>query len=171
MKTIALIIALGCLFAAQGHAHADGSLMGRTVSFQIQTNSDAQNPLFVGKVHESRVTDAIEFGLVEEGPQNNLDVIPILVDVSARRIEVSYAIAAPSQMADARFNGYVMTFSATSCTLFVSAKVDAAFTNLAFSDDRVSVNENTLMLNVAGLAIDPHHKLAVDFTIADCGTM
>lgn len=170
MKTLASMCLFACLAAAAGHSLADGSLFDRSVSFQVQTYDDAEKPLFMGKVHQSRVSDAIEFGLVEEGRQNNLDVIPVLVDVSADRIELVYSIAAPSQMAEARFNGYVMTFGAESCALFVSATVDTDFTNLPFSDDRVIVRNNTLMLNVAGLGIDRPHKIAVDFTLADCST-
>jgi hypothetical protein len=148
-------------------SRAEPTLMGRTVSLHILTYDDPDKPLFVGRVHKSRVTDGVEFGLGTEGAQNNLDVVPILVDVSDTRVEVRYSVAEPGELAEARFNGYVLSF-ASDCLLFRNAWVDRAFSNLPMTNSRVSFDGGTLFLDVSGFRHDRDSRFAIDLDLAEC---
>jgi hypothetical protein len=146
---------------------AEPTLMGRKVSFHILTYDDPDSPLFVGRDHKAKVTKATEFGLGTEGAQNNLDVVPILVDISGTRIEIRYSIAEPGELAEAAFNGYVLAFE-SDCLLFQNAWVDRRFSNLPMTNDRVSFDGGTLFLNVSGFKYDRDSRFAVDLDLAEC---
>jgi len=141
--------------------------MGRDVVMSVQTYNDPNEPLFVGAEHTSKVTEGIEFGLGNEGQQNDIDVVPILIDISANRIEIRYSIAPPSELMTARFNGYALKFGA-GCGEIKRGRVDTDFTNLPFDNKRVRVRDGILMLNVSALATNRDSQLAVDLEMSDC---
>jgi len=148
-------------------SHADPTLMGRTVTLHVLTYDDPDSPLFVGHSHRAKVTEDTEFGLDAEGAQNDLDVVPILVDVSGARIEIRYSAAEPGELAEATFNGYVLSFD-TDCLLFHNAWVDRAFSNLPMTNDRVWFEVGTLFLNVSGFHHDRESRFAIDLDLGAC---
>ena len=166
-RWLALVLAI-C--GAVPPAFAEATLLGRTVTFQILTYDDRDRPLFVGRTHTARVGNGQEFGLRYEGAQNDLDVVPILVDISADRMEVRYENAIPGELAEAAFNGYVFGF-ATDCLLFQGARVDRRFTNLPITDNKIFVERGTLFINVAGLRYDRYSRFAINFEVGDCRLM
>ena len=141
--------------------------MGRVVTFHILTYDDPDKPLFVGRDHKTKVTEGVEFGLGTEGAQNDLDVVPVFVDISDARIEISYVVAEPGEFAEARFNGYVLTFE-SDCLLFQNAWVDRSFSNMPMTNDRVSFDGGSLYLNVSGLEHDGNSRFAIDLDLAEC---
>ena len=148
-------------------AQAEPTLMGRDVTLSVQTYNDPADMIFRGADHRSKVVEGLEFGLGREGVQNDIDVVPILIDISAERVEISYSIADPSELMKARFNGYVLTFG-PGCGQITKGRVDTEFTNIQFDDKRVSVRDGVLMLNVSTLTTDQSSRLAVDLTLSDC---
>jgi len=147
--------------------NAQPGLMGHNVNFQVLTYDDPTRPIFEGAAHRTRITEGIEFGLGREGAQNDVDVVPILIDISATRIELRYSIADPGALWTAGFNGYVLTFDA-GCTLIERARVDPDFTNLPFDNKRVIVDGNTLRLNVSAQKYDRDSRIGIDLSVADC---
>ena len=114
-----------------------------------------------------RVGDKVEFGLGYEGTQNELEVVPILVDIGEDRIEVSYANSEPGTLWKARFNGYQLTFEA-GCTLIRRAYVDPNFTNMQFDNKHVRIDGNVLHLNVSEQTYDRDSRIGIDLDVADC---
>lgn len=160
------LLVLACL-AGPLAALGEPTLFGRGVTFRILTYDDRDHPLYVGRLHRAEVTRSVEFGLGREGEQNELDVVPVQVDISATRIEVRYVNAEPGELAEAVFNGYVLAFD-TECLLFQGARVDRVFSNLPMTADRVTSDGGTLYLDVSGLSYDRRSRFAVDFDVADC---
>ncbi|MBT0957946.1 hypothetical protein IV417_11135 [Alphaproteobacteria bacterium KMM 3653] len=164
MRLIALIATLAALALP---AMAEQTLMGRSVVFSVLTYNEKDEPLFVGKRHDAVVGDGIEFGLVPEGVQNNLDVIPVLIDISAKRLTISFEASAEALLFDTEFNGYVLEFL-TDCLLFQGAAIDAEATTLDMAPDAVFWDRGTLYINAAGFPVTPETRIAVDFEVADC---
>ena len=148
-------------------AWGEETLMGRSVVFSVLAYDDPARPLFLGRRHDAVVTDGIEFGLVSEGVQNDLDVLPVLIDISATRIEMTYPTAPPSTVHPSKFNGYVLEFL-TDCLLFQSASIDQAATTLPLTEDNVFWEFGTLYINLSGFDTNTQTRVAVDFTVADC---
>ncbi len=148
-------------------ASAEATLNGRIVTFRVLAYDDPAHPLFEGKGATVRVTDAVEFGLHQEGAQNGLDVIPVEVNISDRRIEVLYPGPDEAVPLSTAFNGYVLTFD-TDCALFQGAKVDPAGTNIALTDEDVTWDRGTLMINVTGLRYVSGAKFAIVPQVTDC---
>lgn len=150
-----------------GVSSAEGTLKGRVVTFRVVAYEDPAHPLFDGEGQTVRVSDAVEFGLRPEGPQNGLDVIPVQVNISDHRIEVRYDGAKEVHPLVAKFNGYVLSFD-TQCVLFEGAKVDQAGSNVTLSDADVTWNRNTLMINLSGRSYVTGSHFAVDLAVTDC---
>ncbi len=148
-------------------AHAQSGLIGREITFQVLTYDDPATLLFEGLAHSAQVTEGIEFGLQNEGIQNQIDVVPVLVDVSNARIELRYSNADPGELWTSGFNGYVITVNAP-CNMLATARVDQAFTNLQFDNKRVRIDGNRLLLNVSGQKYDRDSRIGVDLTLTDC---
>lgn len=150
-----------------GLANAESSLIGRDVSLSILTYDIREKPLFAGEPHSVIVGDGIEFGLNYEGAQNDLDVVPLMIDISKSRIELNYSVAEPGYFFGAIFNGYVLSFN-TDCVLFQRAEVDTEHTNMPIDNDRISFDRGILYINVSDISFDRNSKFAVDIEVADC---
>ena len=142
-------------------------LEGRSVSFNILTYDDPEQPLFDGIRHPAIVGDGVEYGLGPEGAQNGIDVVPVLIDVSARRIEFSYAATPPSGFMTAEFNGYVLRFP-TECVLLTGAALIPESTTLSLGPEDLRVEPQALYLNVSGLTFDREDRITVAVDVMDC---
>ncbi|MCB1485900.1 MAG: hypothetical protein KDJ88_00415 [Bauldia sp.] len=150
-------------------AQMEPTLMGRTVTLRVLTFNDRNKPLYESASHSTKVTDATEFGLQREGVQNDIDVVPILIDVEASRIEFDYSIAEPGDLAEARFNGYVLDFGGD-CNLFWAARVDRDFSTFPMTENRIFFELGTLYVDVSGMSFDRGSKFAIDLDLSGCGT-
>lgn len=146
---------------------AEGTLKGRIVTFRVLAYDDPARPLFDGRGETVKVSDAVEFGLAPEGAQNGLDVIPVQVNISDRRIEVTYEGADEADPLVSAFNGYVLSFD-TECVLFQGAKVDATASNVALTEKDVTWDKGVLKINVAGRSYVTGSHFAVDLDVTDC---
>ena len=142
-------------------------LEGRSVTFNILTYDHPELPLFDGKRHPAIVGDGVEFGLGPEGAQNGIDVVPVQIDVSARRIEFSYAATLPGGFMAAEFNGYVLRFP-TECVLLTGAALVPEGTTLGLKPEDLRVEPQALYLNVAGLTFDREDRITVAVDVMDC---
>jgi hypothetical protein len=146
---------------------AEGTLIDRVVTFRVMAYDDPAQPIFDGHGATVKVSDTVEFGLYPEGVQNGFDVIPVQVNISARRIEIGYAGNAADIVYPVKFNGYVLSFD-TDCVLFDGAHIDPQGTNMAVSDANLNFEGGTLFINVSGVAFDSASRLAVDLGVLDC---
>lgn len=149
-------------------AAADLTLMGREVTFNIQTYDDPANPLFSSKVQTTTVTSKPEFGLRYEREVNELDVVPIRVDISDTRIEFVYTEDFDNELYKAAFNGYVLTFAGP-CVKLDRVSVDRDFTNLPIDNKRVRVDGTTVMVNVSGQVFKPGSQIGLFVDLSPCG--
>lgn len=148
-------------------AWAGGTLIDRIVTFRVLAYDDPSKPIFDGRGETVRVGGAVEFGLYPEGAQNGFDVIPVQVNISAARIEVSYAMNPPNRVYPAEFNGYVLSFN-VDCALFDAARIDPAATNMDVTDEDLRFEGDTLYINVSGAEYDTDSRFAVDLGVTDC---
>jgi hypothetical protein len=148
-------------------ANAKPSLMGRTVEFSVQTYDDPENPYFAGQVHSTVVSEGIEFGLGREGIQNELDVVPVLVNIGKSSVEISYSISDPGELASAKFNGYIINFI-TECELLGRARIDPTVTNVEIDNKRISNDGTTLSVDVSGLRYNRESRISVSLEVQDC---
>ena len=160
---IRALVAVALLLPAA--AQAEG-LMGRTVIFNAATWDDPAAPYLVGSDYGAVVGEGPEFGMAAEAG-GGLSVVPVLIDVSAGRIDFSYPGIAPGQFFDAAFNGYVLRFP-TECVLIAGASVDMAATTLPIDDSALILTPQSLSLNVAGLAFGPDTRIGVTLEVMDC---
>lgn len=158
---------LACALAFVPAAASADSLIGRTAAFSVLAYDDPEAPRYQGLIHTATISDEIEFGLQPEGVQNGLDVVPVLIDISATRIEVDFSPSEPGLIADAAFNGYVLSFT-PDCLVFGGARVDDAATTLPVSDKAIRLEGRTLYLNLEGLFYDRGSRVAVDLDVQDC---
>lgn len=159
-----VVCALFCLLALP--AQAEGTLLDRIVTFRVLAYDDPAAPLFDGRGETVRVSDAVEFGLAQEGQQNGFDVIPVEVNISASRVEVTYQ-GAPTDVWPSQFNGYVLSFD-TECVLFDGAKVDPATTTIGLSDEDIRFERGELFLNLSGERYETGDSFAIDLSVLDC---
>lgn len=164
-RTFALAAAM--LAALPAQAGADGTLEGRSVTLRVLTYDIPEDPWFEGQGQTVSVGAMVEFGLELEGAQNGLDVVPVQVNVSARRIELSYHATPPGAFVPARFNGYELQFD-TDCALFDAASLDREKTTLPLDDNALTMRGGSLFINVQGLEYDQSSRIAVDLSVADC---
>jgi hypothetical protein len=144
------------------------SLAGRVASFKALAYDDPAKPMFDGLVHTAEIGDGIEFGMGPEGVQNNLDVVPAFVDVSASRIEVSFERAAqPGLMVDTSFNGYLLAFE-PDCLVIDKASVDTQWSTMTLDPDDLIFEGRTLRINLAGRYYDQTSRIAIDLSVDDC---
>jgi len=166
-STLSALVFIGVVCVLPAFVNAEQTLTGRSVEFSVQTYNDPQNPFFAGRVHKAIVSEGIEFGLGREGAQNNMDVVPILVDIDENSIEISFSISDPGILASARFNGYIIKFP-TDCALLRGARIDQDNTNVEIDNKRISNDATTVMVNVSGLRNDRTSRIAVDLDVRDC---
>ena len=143
-----------------------GGLTGRTVLFSVLTYDDPAVPIFIGRDYAAKVVAGPEFGMVREGTEG-YDVVPVLVDLSDQRIDLSYAQTPIGQFAKAVFNGYVLRFP-TDCVLIGGAAIDAKATTLPLTDADLILTPQSLSINVAGHAFDQSTRVGVTLTVMDC---
>lgn len=146
---------------------AETTLWGRTVSFGVLAYDDPKHPLFVGLRHKAVVGDGSEFDLRPEGAQNNIDVIPVEIDITAERVEVRFYPAQPGWTYDSAFNGYVLSFD-TECTLFHGAEIDRAFSNMELAEDAIFFERGRLYINARDLFHDRDSRFAINLVVGDC---
>lgn len=152
---------------AIGGAGADETLWGRTVTFGVLAYNDADAPLYVGIRHKAVVGEGPEFDLRPEGIQNDIDVIPVQVEITETRVEVRFFPAFPGWTFGSAFNGYVLSFD-TECTLFHGAEVDRDFSNMALADDAIFFEQGRLFINARDLFHDRDSRFAVNLAVGDC---
>ena len=143
-----------------------GGLTGRTVLFSVLTYDDPAAPIFIGRDYAAKVVAGPEFGMVREGTEG-YDVVPVLVDLSEQRIDLSYAQTPSGQFASATFNGYVLTFP-TDCVLIGGARIDPVTTTLPLTNASLILTPNSLSINVAGLPFDQTTRIGVKVSVMDC---
>lgn len=164
-RTLSRPVLASLLLLPPSMALADATLVGRTVTLNVLTYNDPGDPLFDGLLHTAQVGEEVEFGLGSEDVQNNVEVVPVLVDVGSSRVEIRYSES--GDLIQSTFNGYVFRFD-TDCRLFRGAKIDYGFTNMPLEDESASIKGNALFLNVAGLSYTRQSRIAVDLAVADC---
>lgn len=162
MRPDALALLLALL---AGPAGADG-LEGRTVLIRVETWNDPKAPLLESRDYVAEVGPGPEFGVTFEG-SFGFGVVPVIIDLGARRIDFSYAGNAPGFFAQTRFNGYVLTFP-VECTLFTGAALDGAATTLGLTEDDLTVTPQSLEIDVSGLAYGPEDRIGVTLDVTDC---
>ncbi len=148
-------------------ATADATLNGRTVTLSTLTYDEPEAPLYIGEGETVIVSDEVEFGLEPEGVVNGMDIVPVRVNIAAKRIEFDYSHTEPGWFVTAEFNGYLLHFD-IDCTLFTGARIDRAFSTLPLAEDALSVEDNTLRINVSGLEFTRKSRFAVDIAVMDC---
>ncbi len=164
-RALAHLAAVMTLCAA-APATAD-SLLGRTAAFSVLAYDDPERPRYQGVIHTETITDAIEFGLQPEGVQNGLDVVPVTVDIGANRIEIDFSPSPPGVVADAAFNGYVLSFM-PECLIFNRAQVDTSATTLPVDDSDITMTGRTLYVNLEGLAYESTSHVSIELDVTDC---
>lgn len=158
-RTLLVYAALG--FALPAVA---GTLEGRLVTFNVETWDDRDAPLLDARGRTVTVGSGTEFGLGPEGFTGGLDVVPVDVEISPTRIELSYPEGI-GRFYEAKFNGYVLRFE-TDCALFEHVVIDAEATTMKVTE--VWAEAGALYINVSGLGYGPAAKLALDVEVADC---
>ena len=153
--------ALAFLLAAPAGA---GTLEGRLVTFSVETWDQRETPLLVARGRTVTVGQGVEFGLGPQGFTGGLDVVPVTVEITPTRIELSYPKGI-GRFYEAKFNGYVLRFE-TECALFESVAIDPAGTTMNVTE--VWAETGALFINVSGLGYGPASTLALDVEVADC---
>ena len=143
-----------------------GGLSGRSVVFSVLTYDTPATPLFIGRNYAAKVVPGPEFGLVREGT-SDFEVVPVVVDLSDQRIDLSYVHTPPGQFASATFNGYVLTFP-TDCVLIGGAQIDRATTTLPLTNASLIMTPVSLSIDVAGLQFDQTTRIGVKVSVMDC---
>lgn len=154
-----------CLLASP--ALAETTLEGRLVNFSVLVYDDPARPIFVGQGKTVQVGQGVEFGLEQEGAQNGVDVVPVAVDISPRRIEVAFREGFAGELVSAAFNGYVLHFE-TDCALFEKVGIDRGFTTMAMADADIRADVSTLYVNMSGKSFAPGSRFALDVQVGDC---
>lgn len=160
-------LGLATLLIAAMPAHADDTgLMGRKVIFNVSTYDDPATPYLTSRDYIGVVADGPEFGMQREG-LIGIDVVPVLIDVSANRVVFSYETAEPSAFAIAKFNGYILRFP-TECVLITDAAIDLDDTTLPLKSNALTITAQSLSLNVSGLGFDQQDRIALTLKVRDC---
>ncbi|WP_226582741.1 hypothetical protein [Acuticoccus sediminis] len=167
MNYRAMALCLAALTAYAAAPAAADSLLGRTAAFSVLAYDEPDKPRYQGLIHTATISDEIEFGLLPEGVQNGLDVVPVIVDISANRIEIDFSPSPPGLIADATFNGYVLSF-APDCLVFNNARVDASVTTLPVANGDITIEGRTLYVNLQGLAYDRSSHVGILLDVTDC---
>lgn len=161
MKTLAAALTLLAAPAA-----AEG-LMDRNVSFGALAYEDRDAPIYVGDRHAAHVSDAIEYGLGPEGPQNGWDIIPAIIDIRARQIVITYPEMFPGQFPVIEFNGYVLDFL-TECVLFNGAQQNLDLSTEPLTEGAVFTEGSQLYIDMSGVTFAPSTFIVVDLDVAPC---
>ena len=161
MRPLALALAL-----CGAPALADSGLLGRSVVFSVETWDDPATPYLQSSAYRATVGPGPEFGLAPE-TNGQLFVVPVLIDIGADRIDISFKNIDPGYFYDAEFNGYILTFEAD-CVLFTRAILDDKATTLPLEKDAVEVTPQAVRVNVAGLYHDETTTIGVELDVQDC---
>lgn len=149
-----------------GPAQAEAGLLGRSVVFSVETWDDPSAPFLQSSAYRAVVGPGPEFGLAPE-TNGDLYVVPVLIDISDDRIDISFKNIPAGTFFDAAFNGYVLTFE-TDCVLFESAILDDKATTLPVTKDAVEVTPQAVRVNVTGLSHTPESTIGVRLDVQDC---
>ena len=147
-------------------AAAEPTLQGRLVTFNVLTYDVPAKPYLQAQGRTVQVGDGIEFGLEPEGIINGLDVLPVTVQISPRRIEANFK-RGEGVLFDAVFNGYVLRFE-TDCALFEAVSIDSDFTTMPLTPAAIHTERGALFINMAGLAYAPDKRFALNIEVGDC---
>lgn len=156
----------GLLLALLAGPAAAQGLEGRTVLMRGEAWDDPDAPVMRSRDYVGVVGEGPEFGFEVE-VQNALAVVPVTIDLSADRVDLSYEGTPGGVFAVARFNGYVLTFP-VECTLLEGAKIDPATTTLPLGPDALKVGPRELRVNVSGLAYGPRDRIGLLLDVTDC---
>ena len=162
MRRLILIFAL----VAAAPVFAGGTLEGRLVTMNVATWDDPAAPLFESLGKTVKVGQGVEFGMGPEGHNLGFDVVPVQVEITPTRIELSYP-EGTGNFWSAAFNGYVLRFKGD-CVVFTQARIDPAETTMPINPGAVYRSGNALYINVSGLDYGPDAKLALDLAVTDC---
>ncbi len=143
-----------------------GTLEGRVVTLNVETWNEPGAMLFQSAGRTVKVGDGVEFGMGPEFRTPGFDVVPVQVEIRAKRIEFTYG-EERGQFWDTTFNGYVLRF-ATECALIESFVIDRAFTTMPVKDGDVWADGAALYINVAGRDYGSEMGLAIEVTVSDC---
>ncbi len=164
-RAAALAYALLPVVAAQAE-EATGGLIGRTVLFTIETFENPEQMQFVSREYLAQVGPGPEFGTVREG-YPGIDAVPVLIDFSADRLDISFAETDPGMFAEARFNGYVLRFP-VDCVLIEGASLDLGATTLPMEKKDVTFGPDEIRVNVSGHVYDRTSHIGVRLDVGDC---
>lgn len=142
------------------------TLEGRDVLFRVETWNDRAAPIFVTRDYIATVGPGPEFTVAAEAA-NGLVAIPVKVDISATRIDLSYAQTDPGAFASAAFNGYVLTFL-TDCVLFEGAKIDSDVTTMPLQVEDIIVESDALLINISDQVRDQETHIGIILDVAEC---
>lgn len=147
-------------------AVTEPTLQGRLVTFNVLTYDDPAKPYLQAQGRTVQVGDGVEFGLEPEGIINGLQVVPVTVQISPRRIEVEFKRGEGVMFVSA-FNGYVLRFE-TDCALFEAVSIDTGFTNMPLTSAAIHTEKGALFINMSGLPYNPGKRFGLDITVGDC---
>ncbi|MGL6209086.1 MAG: hypothetical protein ACRC14_04560 [Paracoccaceae bacterium] len=159
-------LALAALTLAVPNLALAGTLEGRIVTLNVMTTDTTGAVVFESRGRTVTVGAGVEFDMGPEHLREDLDVVPVQVEIGPQRIAFSYGEGQGSFF-QADFNGYVLRF-ATECALFEAVQIDQRATTMAVDLKDVRVEGGALFVNVAGREFGPDATLALDFVIGDC---
>lgn len=154
-----------CIFAATT-ATAETGLHGRDVLFRVEAWFDRTTPEFITRDYIATVTHGPEFAVAAES-LNGMIAVPVKVDISEDRIDLSYIQTPPGQFSTLDFNGYVLTFL-TDCVLFTAAAIDSSVTTLPITDAHLIVEPRALLINVSGMTRDRQSHIGITLDVQEC---
>ena len=163
-KSVGFLCGLAVFWAGGGLA--EPTLQGRLVTFNVLTYDDPAKPFFQAQGRTVQVGEGVEFGLEPEGIINGLEVVPVTVQISPRRIELEYKRGEGLMFASV-FNGYVLRFE-TDCALFEGVSIDTEFTTMPLTPAAIHTEGGALFINMSGLAYGPGQRFALDIKVGDC---
>ena len=166
-KQLGGVLAALCICCAASQAWAEATLLGREVSLQVVTFDDPNAPIFESDVKWAATSNEIEFGLQRTKSPEDIDVIPVLIDVQSTHITFNYNTAVPGELYPAKFNGYIIDFHA-GCDLVTGASLDTSDTTLPIGDDALFWDKDRLYVNVQGQSFNRKSRIAIDLEINDC---
>jgi len=159
------LAALG-LVALADPAWAEG-LMGRDVTFGTRAWEERETPIFVGRRHPARVSDAVEYGLGPEGGQNGWDVIPAIIDIRARSIVITYPEMPAARFPVLDFNGYVLDFL-TDCVLFDGVAQNMDRSTEPLSNGALFTEGGRLFIDMSGVTFGPETRVVIGVDVTPC---
>ncbi len=154
-----MVLALGEPAAAQGLVGSEITLVA------ILQRTPSAEPMMLSTVESARVSESdVEFPEVGKMELNRpgLYLVDTTIDISDRRISISFERAGRGSFLKATQNTYYLYFVGENLPRIETARVDRANTTLPIKDEDVSAASNIVQINVSGLNYDPSSRLTID---------